>query len=258
MTHSASGSMRVLSAIEIPELGPALGRIALPPESHLRPPDIDLVRFDLANTVFETEADARAWSAAGDRQAAVEALGRAAWLGAWEAAVRAAAQAIVEYMSAALTAAATASRMPRRKRPGITPVEHRAIIARLGAAGDSMTEALAELEEAGHRLPEVGSYDRQAADRWGAALVGVARKLEAAWLELEESARRELARWHAITEQVRAWRRPTWPLWVLSALVLALALYLGLILGGYLPVPGFLQGFVDWWWGIWDRYVEPA
>ena len=165
---------------------------------------------------------------------------------------------IVDDSTKIIEGAATQSRMPRRKRPVVSPTEHRAIIARLGASGELLTEPLAGLEHAAQRLPEAGSYDRQAADRWGAALVAVARKLEAAWLALEESAQRELARWQAVAAQVRAWRRPTWPLWVLTAIVLGLALYLGLALGGYLPVPKFLQGFVDWWWGAWDKYVEPA
>jgi hypothetical protein len=48
--------------------------------------------------------------------------------------------------------------------------------------------------------------------------------------------------------RVRAWRRPVWPLWILTALVLGAAGYLGLLVGGYLRVPDALAGFTEWWW----------
>jgi hypothetical protein len=47
---------------------------------------------------------------------------------------------------------------------------------------------------------------------------------------------------------VRSWRRPTWPLWLVTALVLAAAIWLGLVLGGYIPVPDPLRGLAEWWW----------
>ena len=47
---------------------------------------------------------------------------------------------------------------------------------------------------------------------------------------------------------MRAWRRPTWPLWLLTAVVAGAATYLGLVLGGYLPVPPPLEGLAAFWW----------
>ena len=47
---------------------------------------------------------------------------------------------------------------------------------------------------------------------------------------------------------MKTWKRPTRELWLITALVLLLLSYLGLILGGYLPVPKSLQGLAELWW----------
>ena len=47
---------------------------------------------------------------------------------------------------------------------------------------------------------------------------------------------------------VHAWRLPRWPLWLLTVLVLGAAIYLGLVLGGYVPVPPMLEGLAEFWW----------
>ncbi|NNG15459.1 MAG: hypothetical protein HKM89_03185, partial [Gemmatimonadales bacterium] len=47
------------------------------------------------------------------------------------------------------------------------------------------------------------------------------------------------------------WRRPRWPLWTITLAALALATYLGLLLGGYLRAPALLQPVVEWWWERW-------
>ena len=83
---------------------------------------------------------------------------------------------------------------------------------------------------------------------WQSALTSAARRLEAAWMALEDSARAEQARWAAEVEQVRHWHRPTWPIWLLSAVVVGAAGYLGLVLGGYLPVPPALAGLATLVW----------
>jgi hypothetical protein len=74
--------------------------------------------------------------------------------------------------------------------------------------------------------------------------------LESSWLTLVAASEREQERWTAEIERVRSWRRPLWPLWVLTTLVLLVATYLGLVLGGYLAAPGFLRGFAEFWWRL--------
>lgn len=255
--------VRLPAAVEIPELGPWLGRIPLPAGSSSAPAprfSLDVIRLDLATGIFELAADARSWSNAGDRQAAVDELGRAGWLAAWDAAVRGAAEVAARTIDGRIRDAAQESRMPGRKlrRLLLSDAEKRALAARLGRGGFAFAEALEPVDHAGHRLREAGVLDREAADRWRDALTGAARSLEAAWLSLEECANEEWDRWSPLVESVRAWRRPRWILWGTSAIVLASLVYVGLVVGGYLQGPQFLEAFADWWWSWWDRLVEPA
>jgi hypothetical protein len=85
-------------------------------------------------------------------------------------------------------------------------------------------------------------------EEWQLALATAARRLESAWQALVDAARTEQGRWQAEIQQVRAWRRPQWPLWAVTILVLLILSYLGLILGGYLPVPALLRGVAEFWW----------
>jgi hypothetical protein len=89
---------------------------------------------------------------------------------------------------------------------------------------------------------------RSGAAAWRSALTAAARRLEAAWLALEEAAAAEQRRWQVEVELVRVWHLPRWPLWLLTAIVLTVATYLGLVLGGYVPVPPRLAGFAEFWW----------
>ena len=79
--------------------------------------------------------------------------------------------------------------------------------------------------------------------------------LELGWsyrrIERETGVAGELERWEGEVERVRAWRRPRWPLWTITLAALALATYLGLLLGGYLRVPDPLRPMVEWWWARW-------
>ena len=67
-------------------------------------------------------------------------------------------------------------------------------------------------------------------------------------MALEEAADREGARWKVEIDKVRDWTRPRWPLWLFSGLVIAAASWLGLVLGGFLEVPGWLRPFAEFWW----------
>jgi hypothetical protein len=258
-----SSPVQVPSALEIPELGPWLGRIPLPAGSTSTPASrfpLDAVRVELATAMFELAADARSWGSAGDRQAAVQELGRAGWIAAWESAVQSAAHLVASAIDARIRDAGQESRIPARKlnRVILSDPEKRALAARLGRGGFALAEALEPVEREGRRLRETGVLDRDANDRWRQALTGAARQLETAWLTLEEAANEEWHRWSPLVESVRAWRRPQWILWTVSAVVFGTLVYAGLVVGGYLQGPGFLEAFADWWWGWWDRLVEPV
>jgi hypothetical protein len=228
---------------EVPELGPSLGRLTDPLEPAAGPLGVRLddIRLKLVTAVFELAGAARSFAAAGDPAGATASLNRVAWLGVWEQAVAAAAERLTGSVNARLEDAAAVSRYPRRwlRKVVLTAADTRAIGARLGGGGAPFVAALDQLEEAGReRAPEA----------WRSALTAVARRLEAAWLALEEAAAREQERWQADVQQVHAWRLPRWPLWLLTALVLAAAVYVGLVLGGYVPVPPLLEGLAEFWW----------
>jgi hypothetical protein len=238
---------------EVPELGPSLGRLGdLPPEAGAGPlgARLDDIRLRLVTGVFELAGAGRAFAAAGDPQGAMASLGRVAWLALWEKAVAASAERVAVTVNARLEEAAAESRFPRRRLRAalLTPDDTRAIAARLGGAGGPFVVALDHLEQAVHGMTTHRGREGPAAAQWRSALTAAARRLEAAWLALEQAAAAEQRRWQVDIERVRAWHLPRWPLWLLTAIVLAGATYLGLVLGGYLPVPPALAGFADFWW----------
>ena len=239
-----TGSTNTADTLTIPELGPSLGRLVVPADGESAPlgARLDDIRIRLVTNVFELAGAARAFATAGDPDGAVGSLNRLALLALFEKAVGAAAERIAATVNAQLDAAATESRYPakRARRLAITPGDTRAIAARLGAGGAGFVAALDALEQAGRQ--------RSARREWQEALLLAARRLESAWLALEEAADREQRHWQAEVTRVRTWRRPRWPLWVVTALVLGIAGYLGLLVGGYLPVPEALAGFTGWWW----------
>jgi len=233
----------------VPELGPALGRLtarATPVPAGRVP--LDDLRLDLVTTVFEHAAAARAFS--GDAAAAASALNRAAWLGAWEATVAAAAARIADQVDRELQAAAAQARLPEKRRLGLALGEsdRRAIAGRLGTGSLPFLRSLDALERTIPAASASGSRGQSGLDEWHEALLAVARRLESAWVALEEAAAREAAVWTPAVERVRAWRRPTWPLWAATAVVLLVAAYIGLVLGGYLPAVGPVGDLARVWW----------
>ena len=87
---------------------------------------------------------------------------------------------------------------------------------------------------------------------WQDALLTVARRFESAWLGLLEALAREGREWDAEVQDLRRWRRPAWPLYATAALLFGVALYVGLVLGGYLPVPGPVRPLVEELWARWS------
>jgi hypothetical protein len=233
----------------IPELGPSLGRLVDPPG--LSPSaswvPLDDIRLRLVTGIFELAGAARAFAAAGDGPGATASLGRVAWLSCWEKAVAATAARIAAEANAGLTAAAEESRFPRRRLALLLLADEdtRAIAARLGSGGAPLVAALDAMEQA---MTAPGRPPDARARDWREAVTAAARRLESAWLSLEAAARSEREHWTGEIARVRGWRRPTWPLWLITAAVMAAAGYVGLVLGGYLPVPAPLRGLAAFWW----------
>jgi hypothetical protein len=243
--------------LTIPELGPALGRLVAPPPAPPGAPSpwvaLEDIRLTLVSHLFELAGDARRWVGEGDRELALATLNREAWEGAWQQAVEAVAKRAAGTISERLLAAAQESRLPRRRARALPldPDEVKALGTRLSAGGAPLTQALATLDRAAH-LARSDRAPREAVTEWQEALLGAARRLEAAWLWLEDALGREWREWAVEVEEVRTWRRPLWPLITIGAALLLVAGYVGLVLGGYLPVPEPLQGIADAVWARWN------
>ena len=238
----------------VPELGPSLGRLADPPAASPDPGPLGLtledIRLDLVTRIFDIAGAARSFMAAGDHQSAVASLGRVAWLELWEEAVARTAQRVADAVNVRLRAAATESRLPpsRLSEFLLSPADVRAIEARLGSGGASFVSALDALEQTVPAAASSGRRGRMGQEEWQVALAATARRLESAWIALTAALRPEQERWLSEINRVRSWRRPRWPLWAITVAVMLLLGYLGLVLGGYLPVPPPLEEFAEFWW----------
>jgi hypothetical protein len=238
----------------VPELGPSLGRLADPPTV---PADrgalgivLEDIRLDLVTRLFDVAGAARSFAASGDREAAIASLGRVAWLELWERSVAAAARRIADTVNQRLRDAAVESRLPEKPLEEflLTIEDERAIASRLGSGGASFVSALDALEQTIPAASAAGARGRGGQEEWQSALGTTARRLESAWLALAVAARIEQDRWKMEIARVRAWRRPMWPVWTVTALLLLTVTYLGLVLGGYLPVPAPLRNLAEFWW----------
>jgi hypothetical protein len=209
---------------------------------------LDDIRLDLATGVLDLASAARDFG--DDRGAVIGALRRHEWLGAWDRALARAAERTVQTIDGAFTAAAAESRYPARRLIPlrVTDEERDAITARLGAGAAPFVTALDRLDHLAAPAARAGAAGEAAFAAWWEAATEAARKLEAAWQSLEQAALGERVRWTPEIEKVRAWRRPAWPLWLVTALVVAAAAWLGLVLGGYLLAPAWLRPFAEFWW----------
>ena len=236
--------------LEVPELGPSLGRMVRPPalsviENDTHWPPCDDLRLGLATRLFDLAGLAR-----GPGVAPAEALTAAAWRQAWEETVHAVAARAAEEVEARLVAAARGSRMPHRRlaRHLLSPADRRALTARLGEGAVSLYTALDALEAARSTLADRPMRPGEAERTWIAAVEAAARRQETAWLALEAAWERDRPVWEEELAAVRRWRRPAWPVYAMGAVLFGAATWLGLVLGGYLPVPGPLLGVAGFFW----------
>ena len=208
------------------------------------------IRIALVTQLFELAGDARRWAAEGDRELALATLNREAWEGAWKRAVEAVAARGAAAVSDRLLAAAVEARLPARRARALAldPDEVQAFGGRLAGGSAALLEALAALDGAAQRV-RTKRAPAEAVTEWQGDTS--ARRLESAWLLLETALIREWHEWSGEVEELRAWRRPLGTLVAAGVFLFLLAGYIGLLLGGYLPVPGILRGIVE---AIWDRW----
>jgi hypothetical protein len=238
--------LKLLMPLRVPELAPSLGRIIVPRRQ--QPPwlPLDDIREELATRVLELGGEGRRASAqesdGGDRQRVLEVTGRRAWTAAWDHAVRRAGIRVADAFDAEFSKTGRQVRMARRRvrRHLLTNAEKRAINARLGTGGGPFVAALDDLEAAAARVADASVLEKEAHAVWQEALRTVARRLEAAWLALESEVEEERQRWRPELDAIAAWRPSLWPIFLFWVPLSALLIWLGLILGGYIPAPEWL------------------
>jgi hypothetical protein len=234
--------LKILMPLRVPELAPSLGRLLVP--HRLAEPwvPLDDIREELATRIIELGGEARGAAAREQRDRVLETLGRRAWLAAWERAVRGAAERVAEALDHAIAGAARRVRMPRRRWRGrlVSGGERRAIAARLGSGAERFVAALDALDATADRARQASVLDKAAHVEWQDALRAAARRLEAAWLALEDELGAEARRWAPEIEAVAAWRPSLWPIFALWTPLAIVSIWLGLILGGYVPAPPWL------------------
>jgi hypothetical protein len=246
--------MKLLMPLRVPELAPSLGRIIVPRRQKEPWVPLDDIREELATRVLELGGDGRAAAAreaevnggADQRARVLETTSRRAWTAVWDHAVRRAATRVADALDAQLTLTAHRVRLPQRRlrRLLLTSGEKRAIVARLGTGGGTFVAALDELEAAAARAADASVLEKDAHAGWQEALRTVARRLEAAWLALEDEVEEERLRWQTELDSLAAWRPRLWPVILAWVPLGVLLLWLGLVLGGYLPAPAWLAALL--------------
>ena len=233
----------------VPEFGPLLPALVAPtaPTPPFEP-QLAPVRLALATTLIEAAATSRGAHLGGDFARARTALARERWEAAWETARLAAAAAVVEAARARLQYAAATARMPRRRAarelPSPTTVAETA--RRLGRDATPLFMQLDQLEKT------AASSDTASSELsgWLREVQRTARTLDEAWRQLESAAAEDTAAWAQAAARVTAWRPSPWPFRGAIAVIIAVCLTAGLMLGGWIDIPPPLRPIADRIWGL--------
>ncbi len=223
----------------VPELGPLLGKLVAPPGEYLPArAALEEVRLELLSGLFERAGAARALLDKGNIDGARTALSAKAWIEVWERAVAGAETVLYNEAQRRLKEASAVSRFPAKRLGALFPgaEDRRLQRARLSAAGISLEETAARLDLDGAQSEETVRV--------------VAGETEAAWDRLLAIAAQELASWERRAGEVRAWRRPWTPVMLTGLALLGVGTWLGLMLGGFLPVPSWFRPVAEWIWSL--------
>ncbi len=237
--------------LRVPELGPSLGKLVTGTGRVPGGVDLDDLRMQLTSRIIEAAGEARRLIDANEAGAALESVGRGVWQAAWEEAAASVANRVVTRIDAHLTAEARAVRMPRRRlrRFGFGEDERGLLAKRLGTRGAPLVSALDALEIGAVKLMAPAGGGRIAEHDWQDALKLASRRLEAAWLAMEDAVEHEVSHWRNVGNEIARWRRAHWPVVLIGVSLTAAAAWLGLVLGGYIESP-------PWFTSLWQTVFE--
>lgn len=222
----------------IPELGPLLGTLVEPAGTGAGTAALDSVRLSMVGGLFDRAGEARRLLASGDETGARTVLGPRVWVQIWDDAAERSAAVLTQQIEREIRQAAAYSRYPGKRVIALlpTPEDRRVLAARLSASGIGLEDAAPALESPGAE--------------WQEAQRRMAGELEQSWHRLVRTAQEELGFWQGKAGTIRTWRRPWWPLLLGGTAALTLSTWMGLMLGGYLPVPAPLRPIADWIWSL--------
>ena len=234
---------RLLLPLRVPELGASLGKLVTGTGRDPGGLSLTSIRYQLVTRILEAGGEARRLGATEERSAAIFAVSPVFWLNAWEGSVNAVGAMVLELVSRKIMTEAARVRMPESKVARFlpSPTERRALTARLGSAGTGLVAVLDDLERKGAAALVATALERPVLEAWEDALRTAGRRLEDAWLLLEDRVETELARWNPIVREVSRWRRSLAPVLITGGVLLVVAVWLGLAVGGYIPAPEFLR-----------------
>ncbi len=232
----------LLLPLRIPEIGPSLGKLVVGAPGGPAGAALNVARYQLVTKMIESAGEARRLATNGERAAALSSLGRTAWLEAWEEAVGVVSGSLVQRINEALGVQAHAARVTRRhaRRYLLGESESRELTARLGSAGACLVSALDELDRHAAAALNASGLQRDALESWQRSLLTSARRLESAWLLLHDAVTAELARGEQLRQALSRWRKPIWPVVAIGIPCIAMAVWSGLVFGGYVPAPAWL------------------
>jgi hypothetical protein len=233
---------KVLLPLRVPELGPSLGKLLSVTRETSAERWLDVVRYKLGTRIIECGGEARRLAASGERSATLAAIGTEIWKQTWDEAASSATELLVERMDAHMEAEALAVGMGSRQRARlrVDPQEKRALTARLGSTGADLIPVLDELEQHAERALTATGLEPEVVRAWQDTLGVAARKLESAWLALEQAVSNEVTQRLRLADQVANWRKPVWPVLIVAAVTVPVAVWFGLVLGGFSAAPGWL------------------
>lgn len=204
-----------------PELGPWLGVVSSPrPRPAPGQVPLDDIRIALV-----------------DRLLAEAHQARPDWMAAWQVAVDRATARTLEIVTERANRAAEGSRAPERVvRLALPGEEDMGILrTRIESAGiplEMVVKAAGEKPDPLHSVSRIGGA------------------VEESWLDLERVVAGFGGEWAGRSAGVARWRRPTRAVWAASGVAVVAAVVTGLVIGGYLPAPGWFAPVVAWWWSL--------
>lgn len=222
-----------------PEIGPFLGRLTDATRRFGDPTiGLDEVRLGLVTDLFERSHAARGFLSVDDFAGARAALDKRGWLEIWQGAAQAVADRVIDARRQGLLRAQRLAGCPDR------------VVKRWLPSAEDREMLAAKLEAAGIPLEEQVARGFPVGPAWWDAVRQAAVALEDSWEQLEAVVLDESKATARQISHLEGWRPSRAP-WLAAGVGLTVLFgWLGLVLGGFLPRPSWLDPVATWFWSL--------